>query len=81
MIENAPPGPIETNWGPGFRTYEECLGYIRETGIEAPEGGVALPLRYTVSELPTSPLFLPIFSGVIRRARPTPKPSARKMRT
>ena len=51
-IENAPPGPIETKWGTGFRTYEECLAHIRERGIVAPEGGVALPLRYTVHEEP-----------------------------
>ena len=52
-IDNAPPGPIETKWGVGFREYEECLDYIRENDIEAPEGGVALPLRYTVYERPT----------------------------
>lgn len=22
MLENAPPGPIETKWGPGFRDYK-----------------------------------------------------------
>ncbi len=53
MIENAPPGPIETRWGLGFRSYDECLEYIRANNIEAPEGGVALPLRYTVCELPS----------------------------
>src|SRR5262245_14197443 len=47
MIENAPPGPIETKWGVGFRSYVECLDYIRANNIKAPEGGVALPLRYT----------------------------------
>ena len=52
-IEGAPPGPIKTKWGTGFRGYDECLEYIRENNIEAPPGGVALPLRYTVSELPT----------------------------
>ena len=52
-IENAPPGPIETEWGPGFRDYDECLEHIRATGMEAPEGGVALPLRYTVYERPS----------------------------
>lgn len=51
MLDNAPPGPIETKWGVGFRTYEECLEHIRATGIEAPEGGVALPLRYTINEM------------------------------
>ena len=53
MIENAPPGPIETQWGIGFRRYAECLDYIRANNIEAPEGGVALPLRYTVYEQPS----------------------------
>src|SRR6202049_4876036 len=48
MLDNAPPGPIETKWGVGFRSYSECLEYIRANNIEAPEGGVALPLRYTV---------------------------------
>jgi hypothetical protein len=50
MIENAPPGPIETKWGPGFRGYDECMDYIRARGITAPEGGLALPLPYTVYE-------------------------------
>jgi hypothetical protein len=53
MIDNAPPGPIETEWGVGFRKYEECLDHIRENNIEAPEGGLALPLPYTVYEQPT----------------------------
>ena len=46
-------GPIETKWGPGFREYEECLDHIRANGFEVPEGGVALPLRYTVYEHPS----------------------------
>ena len=50
MIDKAPPGPIETRWGLGFRGYDECVAYIRAKGITAPEGGVALPLRYTVYE-------------------------------
>src|ERR1044072_3914945 len=29
MIDKAPPGPIETRWGLGFRSYDECLDYIR----------------------------------------------------
>ena len=52
-IDSAPPGPIETRWGLGFREYDECLAHIRANGIEAPEGGLALPLRYTVYEQPT----------------------------
>lgn len=53
MIDNAPPGPIETKWGLGFRDFDECVAYIRENNIEAPEGGLALPLPYTVYEEPT----------------------------
>ena len=52
-LENAPPGPIETQWGVGFREYAQCLEHIRSNNIEAPEGGVVLPLRYTVHEQPT----------------------------
>ncbi len=52
-LEQAPPGPIETEWGPGFRKYGECLDYIRENDIQAPEGGLALPLRYTVYAQPS----------------------------
>ena len=52
-LDNAPPGPIETKWGLGFRKHSECQDYIRANEIEAPEGGVALPLRYTVHEQPT----------------------------
>src|ERR1700676_525088 len=50
MIEAAPPGPIETRWGPGFRSYDECLAHIRATGLTAPDGGLALPLPYTIDE-------------------------------
>ena len=53
MLDNAPPGPIETKRGIGFRGYSECLEYIRANNIEAPEGGLALPLRYTVHEQPS----------------------------
>ena len=52
-IDNAPPGPIQTQWGFGFRRFAECLDYIREQGIEAPEGGLAIPLRYSVDEAPS----------------------------
>jgi len=52
-LDNAPLGPIETRWGVGFRRYRECLQYIRANNIEAPEGGLALPLRYTVDEQPS----------------------------
>ena len=54
MIDKAPPGPIKTNWGRGFRDYDECVRYIRQSNtIKAPAGGVALPLPYTVYERPT----------------------------
>jgi len=53
MLDNAPAGPIKTKWGIGFLSYSECLEYIRANNIEAPEGGVALPLRYTVYGQPS----------------------------
>jgi hypothetical protein len=53
MLDNAPPGPIETKWGVGFRSASECLEYIRTSKIEAPDGGIALPLRYTIYEQPS----------------------------
>ncbi len=53
MLEQAPPGPIETKWGVGFRRYSECLEYIRANNIEAPEGGLAIPLPYTIHEQPS----------------------------
>ena len=53
MLDNAPPGPIDAKWGLGFREHGECLDYIRENAIEAPEGGLALPMPYTVYEHPT----------------------------
>jgi hypothetical protein len=55
MIEKAPPGgPVMTKWGPAFRKFEECADYIRKNNaIKAPEGGLALPMPYTVYERPT----------------------------
>ena len=53
MIANAPPGPIETRWGPAFRSYDEGMADIRAKGLNAPEGGLALPLPYTVYDRPT----------------------------
>jgi hypothetical protein len=55
MINSALPGePIKTKWGLAFRKYDECLDYIRRNNaIKAPEGGLALPLPYTVYERPT----------------------------
>ncbi|MBT7648120.1 MAG: hypothetical protein HN768_13835, partial [Rhodospirillaceae bacterium] len=32
-LDNAPPGPIETEWGPGFRDYDECVEFIRENNM------------------------------------------------
>src|SRR5882757_1733982 len=34
MIDTAPPGPIETRWGRGFRSYDDCMAYIRANGIK-----------------------------------------------
>src|SRR3954468_13305504 len=54
MIDKAPPGPIKTKWGLAFRDYDECVAYIRSSNsLKAPEGGVALPLAYTIYERPS----------------------------
>jgi hypothetical protein len=53
LLDKAVPGPIETKWGVGFRNYSECLEYIRASKITVPEGGVAVPLRYTIYEQPS----------------------------
>jgi len=54
MIAKAPSGPIQTKWGVAFRDYDECVKYIRQSNsIKAPEGGLALPLPYTVHERPS----------------------------
>jgi len=52
-LDQAPPGPVETKWGVGFRSYAECLEYIRAKNIEVPEGGIATPLRYSIFEQPS----------------------------
>ena len=53
MIDASPTGPIETKWGTGFRDFDECVAHIRAQGMEAPEGGLALPLPYTIYERPS----------------------------
>jgi hypothetical protein len=54
MIDKAPPGPIKTKWGLAFRDFDECVAYIRSSNsLKAPEGGVTLPLQYTIYEMPT----------------------------
>src|SRR5205823_4911625 len=54
MIDKAPPSPIKTKWSLGFRDYDECVKYIRQSNsIKAPPDGVTLPLSYTVYERPT----------------------------
>jgi hypothetical protein len=54
MIDKASSGPIKTKWGIAFRDYDDCLRYIRDSNsLKAPEGGVVLPLAYTVSERPS----------------------------
>lgn len=52
-VGNVPPGPIETRWGPAFRSYEEALAHICASGLSAPEGGVVLPLPYSAYERST----------------------------
>jgi hypothetical protein len=52
-IENAPPGPVTTRWGFGFRSHAECVEQIRGNRIAVPPGGLVVPLRYTVHEAPS----------------------------
>jgi hypothetical protein len=52
-IDQAPPGPIDTKWGRGFRDYDACMAHIRASGMTAPAGGVVLPLPYTVYDRPS----------------------------
>ena len=51
MLDSAPPGPIETKWGVGFRRYSECLDYIKANQIEAPEGGLRLRMISLISSI------------------------------
>lgn len=53
LLENTPPGPIETKWGAGFRRFSECMDHIRESNPDVPEGGITVPLRYTIYEEPS----------------------------
>ena len=53
LLDNAPPGPIETKFGIGFRRFGECMEYIQANNITAPEGGLAIPLRYSIHEQPS----------------------------
>jgi hypothetical protein len=53
LIEKALAGPIKTKWGSGFLRYDECMEFIRANKIEAPAGGITLPLRYTIYEEPS----------------------------
>ena len=40
MLDKAPPGPIKTKWGLGFRSYDECVQYIRQSNsIKARRAG------------------------------------------
>ena len=55
MIDKAPPGPIKTKWGVAFRSYDECLNYIRQSNsIKAPPGGLALPLAEAFGHFPVA---------------------------
>ena len=80
-LANAPPGPIETEWGPGFRGYDECLSHIRASSIGVAEGELAVPLRYSVHERQTYSI---VSSHAVWRdpaAPPRPRRSARAATT
>src|ERR1700741_113674 len=39
MLDKAPPGPIKTKWGLGFRSYDEWPKYIRQALSITPQTG------------------------------------------
>jgi hypothetical protein len=53
MLDSTPAGPVTTKWGVGFRNYSECLNHIQASGIKAPEGGIVVPMRYSIYEHPS----------------------------
>ena len=70
MLDNAPPGPIESKWGLGFRSYSECLEHIRATTSKLLKAALRFRCATpSMSSRPT-PSSLPTRSGGIRRARP-----------
>ena len=46
-------GGIRTKWGFGFMEYDQCVAYINKNKFDVPEGGAALPLRYSINEQPS----------------------------
>lgn len=50
LIANAPPGPIETEWGVGYRSYSECWAAIHAAGVPLKDGELRIPMRYTIKE-------------------------------
>ena len=46
-------GGIRTKRGLGFTEYDDCVSYINTRKFDIPEGGIALPLRYSINERPS----------------------------
>jgi hypothetical protein len=61
-IENAPPGPIETRWGLGFREY-----YIRANGSRPPKAAWRCRCPILPTSGPPTPSSRPTLSGGTRR--------------
>jgi hypothetical protein len=78
MIDAAPQGgPIQTQWGIGFRKFDACAEHIRKNNaIKAPESGITVPLPYTVYERPSYSI---VSSNAIRRG-PISRRSCTRMR-
>ena len=54
MLESAPPGAVQNPMGaPAFVGLPSVLSTFGQNNITAPDGGIALPLRYTVHENPS----------------------------
>ena len=79
MVAKAPPGPIKTQWGLGFRDYDECVKYIRQSNcLKAPsrQAGAAAALYSTSGR--ATPWCRPTLSGGTRHA-PTWRRSCARM--
>ena len=53
MLQSAPPGPVTTEWGVGYRGYNECWEAIQKENLPLKEGEIRVPMRYTVNEAPS----------------------------
>jgi hypothetical protein len=53
ILKSAPPGPVETKWGLGYRSFAECWEAIQQENLPLKEGELRCPMRYSVKEEPS----------------------------